>query len=170
MKVAIYVRVSTSDQHPENQLIALEEYCKLRDWEITEEYTDKISGMKESRPSLDKLMQDARQRKFDIVLVWKLDRLGRSLQHLIQIIQEFKNLEIKFVCKTENIDTTTAQGELIFNIFGAIAQFERQLIVERIKLGLERRKKQGLKLGRPFGSKDKKRRKKSGYYLRYRKN
>ncbi|EMR75595.1 site-specific recombinase, DNA invertase Pin [Thermoplasmatales archaeon SCGC AB-540-F20] len=169
MKVAIYVRVSKEDQHPENQILELTEYAESRKdiKGIYHTYVDKISGVKDSRPALNELMMDARERKFDAVLVWKLDRLGRSLQHLIQIIQEWNNLGIQFICKTQDIDTTKPSGELIFHIFGAIAQFERKLIIERINLGLERARKQGKHLGRPKGSKDKKRRKKGGYYLRY---
>lgn len=167
MKVAIYVRVSKDDQHPENQIYELEEFAKDRNFDVYYTYVDKISGSKDSRPALNELMMDARERKFNAVLVWKLDRLGRSLQHLIQIIQEWNNLGIQFICKTQDIDTTKPSGELIFHIFGAIAQFERKLIIERINLGLERARKQGKKLGRPKGSKDKKRRKKGGYYLRY---
>ncbi len=167
MKVAIYVRVSKEDQHPENQIYELEEFAKDRNFDVYYTYVDKISGAKDSRPALNELMMDVRGRKFDAVLVWKLDRLGRSLQHLIQIIQEWNNLGIQFICKTQNIDTTTDEGKLIFHIFGAIAEFERGIIRQRINMGLERARKQGKKLGRPKGSKDKKRRKKGGYYLRY---
>lgn len=167
LRVAIYCRTSKLDQHPENQLLELREYAKQQGWRIYKEYIDQIPGSKESRPALDRLMQDARQKKFDLILIWKLDRLGRSLQHLIQIVQEWRNKGINFICKTQNIDTTTPSGNLIFHIFGAIAEFERELIRERILLGLVRRKKQGKKLGRPKGSKDKKRRRRAGYINRY---
>ena len=167
MKVAIYSRESTSEQHPENQVISLTKYAQDRGFEIYDTYIDRASGSKDSRPSLNELMIDARQRRFDAVLVWKLDRLGRSLQHLIQVISEWKNLGIQLICMTEPIDTTSASGELFFNIFGAIAQFERELIRERINLGLNRARKQGKHLGRPKGKKDRKVRRKSGYYLRW---
>jgi len=167
MKVAIYCRVSTEDQHPENQVISLTKYAQDRGFEIYDTYVDRASGSKDSRPGLNGLMIDARQKKFDAVLVWKLDRLGRSLQHLIQVISEWKNLGIQFICMTEPIDTTSPSGELIFNIFGAIAQFERQLIIERIHLGLDRARKQKKVLGRPKGKKDSKVRRKSGYYQRW---
>ncbi len=167
MNVAIYVRVSKEDQHPENQILELEEFAKDRDFNVYSTYIDKISGSKDSRPALNELMIDARSKKFNAVIVWKLDRLGRSLQHLIQIIQEFENLGIQFICKTQDIDTTKPSGKLIFHIFGAIAEFEREIIRERILLGLERRKKEGKLLGRPRGSKDKKKRRKSGYYQRW---
>ncbi|MCK5260794.1 MAG: recombinase family protein [Thermoplasmatales archaeon] len=167
MKVAIYVRVSKEDQHPENQIYELEEFAKDKEFEVFHTYIDKISGAKDTRPALNELMMDARKKKFTAVIVWKLDRLGRSLQHLIQIIQEWNNLGIDFICKTQPIDTTTNEGKLIFHIFGAIAEFERGIIRERINSGLDRARRQGKKLGRPKGSKDKKRRKKGGYYLRY---
>lgn len=169
-KVAIYVRTSKFEQHPENQILELKEYAKRQGWKIYKVYVDQISGAKQSRPALDQLMKDAREKQFDAVLIWKLDRLGRSLQHLIQIIQEWQKRGIDFICKTQDIDTTTPSGKLIFHIFGAIAEFERELIRERIILGLERAKKQGKKVGRPKGSKDKKKRRKSGYYLRWSKN
>ena len=102
-------------------------------------------------------------------MVWRLDRLGRSLKHLLQLTEEFRKLSIKFISLTEGFDTTTSHGELFFSIAGAFAQFERRLIQERINAGLERAKSEGVKLGRPKGSKDKKRRTKSGYYLRWKK-
>lgn len=150
-----------------NQLIVLREYCARQGYDVYKEYSDKISGAKESRPAFDVLMQDARQKYFDIVVIWKLDRLGRSLQHLIQIIGEWKNKGIGFVCTTQNIDTTTPSGTLIFHIFGAIAEFERQLITERIRLGLARARKEGKKLGRQKGARDKKARKRLGYFQRW---
>jgi len=168
-RVAIYVRVSKEDQHPENQVIELENYAQARGFNIYHIYIDQISGVRDSRPALNELMIDARNRKFDAVLIWKLDRLGRSLQHLIQIIEEFQKLNIDLICKDQPIDTTSASGKLIFHIFGAIAEFERELIRERIKLGLERARRQGKKLGRPRGSKDRQRRRRSGYYLRWQK-
>ena len=167
MKIAIYCRTSTEEQHPENQLLELREYCKRQGYEIYKEYIDQISGIKESRPALDMLMQDARLKYFDIVIVWKLDRLGRSLSHLIQVIQEWKNKKIDFICTTQGIDTTTSTGQFIFHIFGAIAQFEREMITERIRLGIKRRKAEGKPLGRLKGAKDSVPRKRLGYYERW---
>jgi DNA invertase Pin-like site-specific DNA recombinase len=167
MRVALYCRVSKEDQNPENQIIELEDYAKDRGYKIFNCYVDKISGVKDSRPALNRLMMDARNKCFDAVLCWKLDRLGRSLQHLIFIIEEWNNLGINFICKTQNIDTTTPSGKLVFHIFGAIAEFERQLIKERINLGLKRARKQGKRFGRPKGKKDSKRRRKAGYYQRW---
>lgn len=169
MRIAIYCRVSKEEQNPENQIIELENYAKEKGFKIFNCYIDKISGVKDSRPALNHLMIDARNKCFDAVIVWKLDRLGRSLQHLIFMIQEWENLGIQFICKTQNIDTTSPSGKLIFHIFGAIAEFERQLIRERINLGLNRARKQGKHIGRPKGRKDnpRKPRRKSGYYQRW---
>ena len=166
----IYARVSTDDQHPQNQIDACIEYAKNHNFETVHIYTDTISGAKESRPALNDLMMDLRKHRFDIVLVWRLDRMGRSLQHLIQIITEMEKHKVDLVTIDQGIiDTTSSTGKLIFQIFGAIAEFERELIKERVNLGLARAKKQGKQLGRPKGSKDKNPhgRKKSGYYLRY---
>ena len=167
MNVALYVRVSTEDQHPENQINELRKYASSRGFVVYNTYIDRISGVRDSRPGLNDLMLDARRRCFDAVLVWKLDRLGRSLQHLISMVEEWKRLGVDFICMTEPIDTTSAGGELVFHIFGAIAQFERQLIRERINLGLDRARRQGKRLGRPPGRKDGKVRRKSGYYQRW---
>ena len=165
--IAIYARVSKEDQHPENQVMELSDYAQSRGFRIYKTYIDRISGSKDSRPALNELMIDAREKRFDAVIVWKLDRLGRSLQHLIQIISEWKNINVQFICKTQDIDTTKPYGKFIFHIFGAIAEFERELIKERIALGINRARKQGKQLGRPKGSKDKKRRKRSGYIQRW---
>lgn len=167
MRVAVYARVSKESQNPENQIIELREYAERRGFEVYRVYVDRVSGARDSRPALNDLMMDARQKRFDVVLVWKLDRLGRSLQHLIQIISEWENLGINFICVTQNIDTTSPSGKLIFHIFGAIAEFERELIRERVRAGLRRARREGKKLGRPKGSKDKERRRRSGYHLRW---
>ena len=168
-KCAIYCRVSTDEQNPKHQEKALREYAKMRDFKIHKVYTDIISGSKSSRPALNDLMFAARENKFRVVLVWKLDRLGRSLQHLLNIVDEWKKLNINFICTTQQFDTTTASGELIFNLLGAVAQFERTLISERTKQGMKKALKEG-RVGRPKGKKDSQPRKKGGYYLRYAKN
>lgn len=156
MKIAMYARVSTSHngQDPETQLIPLRDYCKARGFDVYREYVDIVSGVKESRPQLDQLMEDARKRRFDAVVVWKLDRLGRSLKHLITLIDEFQALGVQFISYTEGMDTTTPAGKLLFNVIGAIAGFERDLIRERVKAGLERVRSQGRLLGRPTVSYD----------------
>lgn len=168
MKVAIYTRVSTIDkgQTLEQQEKSLIKYCEEEgfDYKVFKEYA---SGSKESRPQLDLMMQGIRNKEFNSVLIFRLDRLGRSLKHLLQLIEEFKNKKIRFICLTQNIDTLTPQGMFFFQILGATAEFERQLIRERIKDKLDYLKANGKKLGRPEGSKDKKRRRKSGYFLRW---
>ncbi len=153
MKVAVYARVSTVNggQKPETQLMALREYCQQRGWEVVEEYVDHISGAKESRPALNRLMADAKRRKFKAVVVWKLDRFGRSLRHLVNSLAEFDALGVSFVSMTDAIDMTTPQGRLMFNIIGSMAEFERGLIRERVKVGMKRAKEQGTRSGLPIG-------------------
>ena len=149
-KVAIYGRVSTKDQNPESQLLDLRKYVKLRNWTIYQEYVDRgVSGAKESRPALDKLMKDARKRKFDILLVWKFDRFARSTKHLVTALEELEGLGIDFCSYQDSIDTSTNHGKLVFTIMGAIAEFERSLIRERVLSGLRRAKENGIRLGRP---------------------
>jgi DNA invertase Pin-like site-specific DNA recombinase len=152
-RVALYARVSTTngDQNPETQLIALREYCQQRGWNVVEEFVDRISGVKERRPSLDRLMADAKRRKFDTLLVWKLDRLGRSLTHLLNTLAEFDALGISFVSLTNAIDTTTPAGKLMFSVIGAVAEFERDLIRERVKVGMKRAQQGGTRSGRAIG-------------------
>jgi len=151
-RVAIYARVSTSDQSTESQLLDLRRYVSDRGWQIFEEYVDEgISGTKDSRPALDALMNDARKRKFKVVLVWRFDRFARSTRHLINALEEFKNLRIDFVSFQESIDTSSPLGQAIFTIISAVAQLERDIISERVKSGLRRAKENGKQLGRPRG-------------------
>ncbi len=150
MKAALYARVSTSDQDPEVQIRELREYVQTRDWVVASEYVDKgVSGVKTKRPKLDELMADARLRRFQAVLVWRFDRFGRSLKHLIQSLEEFRARKISFVSITEGFDTTTPTGELLFHVAGAFAQFERHLIQERVRAGLAHARAKGVRLGRP---------------------
>jgi len=169
MKVAIYVRVSRIDLHPENQVLELKKYCEEKGYEIYKIYEDRISGIKENRPALNEMMEDAKQKKFDAVLIWKLDRLGRSLQHLVKVVGELDKYGVDLICKTQNIDTTTSGGKLLFHIFCAIAEFERDLISERTRAGLERARAEGKQIGRRKGQKDSKKRRTEGYILRYQK-
>lgn len=169
-RCAIYCRVSTDEQNPEHQKNALVEYAINQGYDIWKIYTDVTSGSKQNRPQLNKLMFDARAKRFNVVLVWKLDRLGRSLQHLLSIIHEWELKGINFTCITQSIDTTTSSGKLTFHILGAVAEFERTLISERTKEGLKTAALKGKFPGRPKGSKDTKVRNKSGYYLRHAKN
>lgn len=168
MKVAIYVRVSKIDLHPENQILELKKYCEEKKFEIYKIYEDRISGLKESRPALNEMLTDSREKKFDAVLIWKLDRLGRSLQHLVKVVGELERYGVDLICKTQNIDTTNSGGKLLFHIFCAIAEFERDLISERTRAGLERARAEGKRIGRLKGQKDSKPRNKEGYYNRYR--
>lgn len=150
MKVAIYARVSTNEQNLDNQILELEKYCKARMYEVYKVYLDKgISGSKESRPQFDLMMDNAKKRKFDCLLVWKLDRLSRSLKHLLSTLDTLSTLNISFICYSDNLDTTTPTGRLMFQMVGAFAEFEKELIKDRVKLGLKRAKQQGKQLGRP---------------------
>jgi DNA invertase Pin-like site-specific DNA recombinase len=150
-RVALYARVSTlNGQDPEMQLRELREYASRRGWQISEEYVDQgISGSKESRPSLNRMMSDAHQRKVDAVLVWKIDRFGRSLKHLVNSIAELGALGVAFVSLRDNLDLSTPSGRLMFQIIGAMAEFERSLIQERVRAGLRNARAKGRQLGRP---------------------
>ncbi len=149
-RVAIYARVSTTDQSTESQLLDLRRYVRERGWELFKEFCDNgVSGTTDSRPALNELMNAARKRKFDAVLVWRFDRFARSTRHLINALEEFKNLGIDFVSYQENIDTSSPLGSAIFTIISAVAQLERDIIAERVKAGLRRAVENGKKLGRP---------------------
>jgi len=134
-RTALYARISTSNngQSPEMQLRELREYCNHRDWIVVGEYVDEgISGAKEKRPELDRLMSDAHRRRFDAILVWKLDRFGRSLRHLVNALAELEARGVAFVSLRDNLDLSTPAGRLMFQIIGAMAEFERALIAERV--------------------------------------
>ncbi len=144
MRAAIYARVSTLDQQPENQLAELRRYVAARGWDAAVEYVDHgVSGSKDRRPALDRLVKDAQRRKFDVLVTWKLDRLGRNLKHLITFLEDLQALGVAFVSLGEGIDATTPAGKLQMHILGAIAEFERGRIVERVRAGLARAKAQG---------------------------
>jgi DNA invertase Pin-like site-specific DNA recombinase len=149
MRAAVYARVSTLDQEPENQLQELRRYVTARGW-TGQEYVDRgISGGKDRRPALDDLVRDATRRKFDVLVCWRLDRLGRNLRHLITLLDELQALGVAFVSLAEGIDATTPAGKLQMHILGAIAEFERARIAERVTAGLARARRQGRRLGRP---------------------
>jgi len=149
-RIAIYARVSTTDQSTESQLLDLRRYVRERGWNIYKEYVDEgVSGTKDSRPALNELMNDAKKRRFDVLLVWRFDRFARSTKHLILALEEFKNLGIDFVSYQENIDTSSPLGSAIFTIISAVAQLERDIIAERVKAGLRRAKERGRRIGRP---------------------
>ena len=154
--VAIYARVSTSEQNPEGQLLALREYADRRGFGVHKEYVDHVSGDTERRRSkrqndraYRELMEDAHQRKFDCVLVWKYDRFARSLSILVAALQQFSALGIDVISYTQNIDTTTTMGRLFYHVIGSFAEFEREMILERVKAGLANARAKGKTLGRP---------------------
>jgi len=148
-RAVLYLRVSTQDQDLENQRIRLTDYCKFKEWEIVDEFTDKISGLKDRRPGLNNLLTRARKRDFDVVVAVKLDRLGRSTQHLLQLVEEFHHYNIDIAFTDQPIDTTTSMGRFTFQILSAVAEFERELIKERTKQGIDKARRKGVKLGRP---------------------
>ena len=152
MKAAIYVRVSTRDQHIANQTVELERLAELRGWQVVATYSDDgISGAKgrDQRPGLDEMLIAAGKRKFDIVLCWSIDRLGRSLQGLIETVNELHALSVDVVFLQQSIDTTTPAGKLCFGVFASLAQYERELLRERIRCGIANARRNGKKLGRP---------------------
>jgi DNA invertase Pin-like site-specific DNA recombinase len=149
MKAAVYARVSTFDQEPENQLHELRRYCEAREWSVVE-YVDRgVSGSKDRRPALDQLVTDAKRRKFDVLVCWRLDRLGRNLRHLVTLMDELASLGVAFASLNEGIDTQTPAGRLQLHILAALAEFERERIRERVVAGLQRARAQGTRLGRP---------------------
>jgi len=145
---ALYLRVSTVDQHPETQLHDLRQMAAQRGYAITQEYTDRISGAKARRPGLDNLMQDARRGRFEVVLVWACDRIARSTRHFLAVLDELNRLKIEFVSFRESIDTGGPLGRAIVVIIGAIAELERNLIVERVRAGMRRARLEGRHIGR----------------------
>lgn len=148
-RAALYMRVSTLDQHPETQMHDLRSLAAQRGFEIVREYNDKISGTKARRPGLDQLLADARRGQFDILIVWAFDRLARSVRHLIELLDELTHLKIDFISFRENIDSGGPLGRAILVIIGAIAELERNLIVERVRAGMRRARLEGRHIGRP---------------------
>ena len=147
-RAVLYMRVSTVDQHPESQLHDLRELARQRGFEVAREYTDRISGTKAKRPGLDELMRDARRGRFEVMLVWASDRLARSVRHFLEVLDELNHLGIEFVSYRENLDTSGPLGRAITVIIGAIAELERNLIVERVRAGMRRAKLEGRHIGR----------------------
>ncbi len=155
-RAAIYARVSTQNsQNPEMQLNELREYCQRRGWEIIREYVDSgVSGAKEHRPALDRLLSDCRKRMVDAVVVYRYDRFARSLRQLVNALEDFRALGIDFVSLHEGVDTSTPNGRLVFGIFASIAEFERELVRDRVRSGLALARSRGKRLGRPRVSVD----------------
>src|ERR1700732_5497434 len=151
-RVAIYARVSTVNhgQDVSMQLRELRQCAEARGWEVAGEYIDSgVSGAKDSRPELNQLMADAHKRRFDVVCVWRFDRFARSVSHLLRALETFKALGIDFVSFSEQLDTSTPAGKLVFTVLGAVAELERSLIVERVRAGLRNARAKGKTLGRP---------------------
>jgi DNA invertase Pin-like site-specific DNA recombinase len=150
-RVALYARVSTlNGQNPEMQLAELRSYAQLRGWTIAGEYVDiGISGSKESRPELNRMLKDAHARTFDAIACWKLDRLGRSLKHLVTTIEDLSCYGVTFVSLRDNLDLSTPSGRLMMHLLGAMAEFERELIRERVAAGIAAARRRGVKCGRP---------------------
>ena len=149
-RVALYARVSTDKQTCENQLKELRSIAERMQYIIVDEFIDEgISGATSSRPALDALMKSATQRRFDMVMCWSIDRLGRSLQNLIEILNELQSLKVDLFFMQQGLDTSTSAGRMMFSIFGALAEFERNLIRERVIAGQQRAISQGVKMGRP---------------------
>jgi DNA invertase Pin-like site-specific DNA recombinase len=147
-RAALYMRVSTLDQHPETQLLDLRQMAAQRGLGIVREYTDRISGAKAKRPGLDQMMADARRGHFDVVLVWASDRIARSVKHFLDVLDELNRLKIEFVSFRENIDTAGPLGRAIVVIVGAIAELERNLIIARVRAGMRRARLEGRHIGR----------------------
>ena len=149
MKSAIYARVSTDDQTTENQVLELRKASERMGWTVEEVFTDTISGAKSKRPQLDLLMQSVIRKEFDVVMIWDVSRLGRSLQHLVTLLSDFHAKSVDLYIHQQGIDTTTPSGKMIFQLCGVFAEFERSILQERVKAGLERARAQGKTLGRP---------------------
>jgi DNA invertase Pin-like site-specific DNA recombinase len=157
-RAAVYVRVSTTDQHTDLQENELKEYCEHRGWQYRVYRDAGQSGAKDNRPALIEMMKDIRQRKVDVIVIWALDRLARSLKHLLTIAEECRALGVDIVCLKQNIDTTLPAGRLTFQVLGAVAEFEREMLRERVKAGMAQAKRSGKRIGRPalrhFSSRD----------------
>jgi len=157
ISAAIYARVSTlnGNQDPSMQTRELTEYCERRGWQVFDCYVDNgVSGKKDSRPQLNRMMQDAHERRFDVVVVWRFDRFARSVSHLLRALETFNSLGIQFVSLSEAVDTSTPTGRMVFTVLGAVAELERNLIAERVRAGLRHARAKGKRLGRPKKSVD----------------
>src|ERR1700694_3819759 len=152
VRAAIYARVSTlnGSQDPTMQTRELQEYCQRRGWQVFDCYIDNgVSGKKDSRPQLNRMMQDAHERRFSVVVGWRFDRFARSVSHLLRALETFNALGIEFVSLSEQVDTDTPTGKMVFTVLGAVAELERSLIVERVRAGLRHARAKGKRLGRP---------------------
>jgi len=167
-EVVLYARTSTADQTIETQLMALKDYCVRMKYKIKDSYVDSgYSGKNADRPEFERLLANIRDGRVGCVVVYKLDRIGRSLQHLLNLFEEFKNRGVEFISVTQNITTGSPEGKMFWQMLGVFAEYERELIVSRTISGLRRAIREGKTLGRPQGSKDSRKRKVSGYHLRW---
>jgi DNA invertase Pin-like site-specific DNA recombinase len=169
-KVAVYLRVSTKDQTINTQRLPVMDYCKHHNLQIYREYSDEgVSGSTTSRPQFDLMLKDMRAGEFTTIIVYRLDRLGRSLGHLLQIFEELRNKKIQLISISDNINTAddSPTARAFWSLLGVFSQLEREIIVERVKAGLDRARREGKQLGRRVGSTDKSKRSVSGYCLRY---
>lgn len=168
MRVAVYARVSTTDQNTETQLVALKDYCHRMGYEISREFVDTgFSGATDKRPAFHRLLEAIRSGSVDGVVIYKLDRIYRSLIDLLNLIQELQHRKVKLISVSENIDPATPMGKAFMHILGAFGEMERSVIVERTLAGLDRARREGKRLGRPKGSKDQGRRRRAGYLQRW---
>lgn len=148
-KVAgLYLRVSTTHQQTDSQGSELKQYVKKRGWDY-KIYSDVQSGAKENRPALDRLLADARRRQIDVIVIWSLDRLARSLKHLLSLLEEFKRLNLDFVCLKQDLDTSSPAGRLTYHVLGAVSEFEREILRARVQMGIAEARRRGRRLGRP---------------------
>lgn len=148
-RVGVYIRISTAEQNTALQKDELPEYCQFRKWEIVETYCDVMTGAKDKRPALDRLIADAKRGKFDVVVVWRFDRFARSTRHLLEALELFQQLGIDFVSLQESVDTSTPTGKAMFTIIAAISELERATIRERVIAGQKAAKRRGVRFGRP---------------------
>jgi DNA invertase Pin-like site-specific DNA recombinase len=148
-RAALYCRISTTDQRHDLQLDEVREHARVRGFEVVAEYQDTISGSRDRRPGLDALLLDARRHRFDTVLVWKLDRLGRSLRHLVLLLEELSQCGVSVIATSQGIDTSGALGRFVANLLGALGEMERELVVERTRAGLAAARRRGVRFGRP---------------------
>lgn len=149
-KAVCYTRVSTGDQHPEVQENELRRYVKSRGWKLYRVYEDRgVSGATEKRPALNRMMADAHRRQFDVLVVWKFDRFARSVSHLLRALETFNALGTEFVSLSEQVDTSTPTGKMIFTVLGSVSEIERSLIGERVRAGIQHARSLGKRLGRP---------------------
>ena len=151
MRTAIYARVSTADQTTDNQILELQKAAERQGWTVDRVYTDTISGAATKRPQLDSLMTAVMRREIDVVMVWDVSRLGRSLQHLISLLSDFHSKDVGLYLHQQGVDTTTPSGKAMFSMMGVFAEFERAMIQERVKAGLARAKEKGTRSGKPIG-------------------